>query len=89
MIRLPLLAPTQGVRDYILRQSEQQGLGLMSAYPASIHKIPELADEFSEFTFPRAEDVCGRILTIPVHEYVRGEDNEKILSLLNDCVEQG
>ncbi|BHH86268.1 DegT/DnrJ/EryC1/StrS family aminotransferase [Desulforhopalus sp. 52FAK] len=82
MIRLAVLAPNPEVRDYILKQSEQHGLGIMSAYPSPINMISDISDEFSDVQFPHAEHVCDRILTLPVHEYVRPEDNEKILSLL-------
>jgi dTDP-4-amino-4,6-dideoxygalactose transaminase len=82
MIRLPVLCKNMEQRDSILKQSEEQGLGLMLAYPTSINKIDELADEFLDQECPAAEGICNRLLTIPVHEYVSAKDNEQICSLL-------
>ena len=84
MIRLPILAQTREQRDRILKQSEQQGSGIMPAYPTTINMVPELVDEFSGQYYPQAEEVCNRLLTIPVHEYVQDRDNKRIRSLLND-----
>jgi dTDP-4-amino-4,6-dideoxygalactose transaminase len=85
MIRFPVLMQSREQRDFALIQSEQLGLGLMLAYPTPIHHIRQLANEFSDQKFPEAEDVCNRLLTIPVHEYVRPEDNERIHSILIEC----
>jgi len=82
---LPILAQTREQRDHILKKSAQQGLGIMPAYPTPINKIPVLEDEFSGQDYPQAEEICSRLLTIPVHEYVQKWDNELIFSLLNDC----
>jgi dTDP-4-amino-4,6-dideoxygalactose transaminase len=87
MIRFPVLMQTRKQRDFALIQSEKLGLGLMPAYPTAIHKITQLTNEFSDQQFPQAEDLCNRLLTIPVHEYVRPKDNERIRSLLTDCKE--
>lgn len=87
MIRFPVLMQSREQRDFALIQSEQLGLGLMPAYPTSIHKIIQLTDEFSNQQFPRAEDFCNRLLTIPVHEYIKLRDNERIHSLLMNCRE--
>ncbi len=87
MIRFPVLMQTREQRDFALIQSEQLGLGLMPAYPTAIHKIIQLTNEFSNQQFPQAEDLSKRLLTIPVHEYIKSDDNEKIRSLLKDCKE--
>ncbi len=81
LIRLPVLAANREQRDSILRQSEQHGLGIMPAYPTLINRIPELAKEFSGQEHPQAEDICRRLLTLPVNEYIQSQDNERIFSL--------
>lgn len=87
MIRLPILVQTREQKDCILRESERHGLGMMAAYPTPINRIPELANEFVGQTYAQAEISCSCILTIPVHEYVRNKDNERIYSLLTDFME--
>lgn len=83
LIRFPLLAPNNKVRKDILESSESMGLGIMPSYPVPIHLIAELAVYFKKASFPMAENICSRLLTLPVHEYVTTEDNEKILQLLS------
>ncbi len=85
LIRMPILAQSMGDRDNILRQSEHRGLGIMPAYPTTINRIASLAHEFLAQDCPQAEDVCNRLMTIPVHEYVRDKDNEGILALLMEA----
>ncbi len=82
MIRLPILGKNREQRDYILKQSEKQGLGLMPAYPTSINKIEEIAGEFADQDCPQAEGICNRLFTLPVHEYISAKDNEQIRTLL-------
>ena len=84
LIRLPVLAPGKEVRDDILEQSKRIGLGLMPSYPAPINEIPQLAQELGRRDYPRAKNLCQRLFTIPVHEYMKNSDNERILSLLRN-----
>ena len=83
LIRFPLLAPSNPVRKEILESSASMGLGIMPSYPAPLHLLVDLAVYFKNASFPVAEDICSRLLTLPVHEYVTTEDNEKILQLLS------
>lgn len=87
IIRLPILVQTREQKDCILRVSERHGLGMMGAYPTPLNKIPELANEFAGQTYPQAEKLCHRLLTIPVHEYVKDKDNERIYSLLTSFID--
>ncbi len=88
LIRLPILAQTKEQRDNILNQGEHQGLGIMPAYPTPINKITALEDDFLGQDYLQADEICNRLLTIPVHEYVQDRDNELILALLHDCQEK-
>nr|WP_051305913.1 DegT/DnrJ/EryC1/StrS family aminotransferase [Desulfogranum mediterraneum] len=84
LVRLPIIARSRRQRDDIVRQSELQGLGIMPVYPAPIHRIADLANDFLGQEYPQAEDLCNRLLTVPVHEQVTARDNERILSLLTN-----
>ena len=83
LVRFPVLAPDNEARTAILKSSESMGLGLMPSYPTPIHMVAELAGFFKKASFPVAEDICSRLFTLPVHEYVTPEDNRKILKLLS------
>jgi len=82
MIRLPILARTGEERQKLINLSEQAGYGIMPAYPTPIHEIPQIAREFSGQQYPHAKDVCMRLFTIPVHEYITINDNKQILDLV-------
>jgi dTDP-4-amino-4,6-dideoxygalactose transaminase len=82
LIRMPLLAPSPESRKRIIEVSERKGLGIMPGYPTTINKIPEIAGDFAGCQFPRAHDLCERLFTIPVHELLNDQDNERILSFL-------
>ena len=82
LIRLPLLARSHEERDQMVKLSEQEGLGVMPAYPTPIHEIPDIAGEFDGRQYPRAGDVCRRLFTIPVHELIYAVDKEQLLTLL-------
>lgn len=88
LIRLPILAQTREQRDNIIKKSEQQGLGIMLAYPTPINEITQIAEEFTEQNYPNAKRLAECLLTLPVNEYVLGRDNKLILSLVLGCKEQ-
>ncbi len=87
MIRLPLLAGSHQERNCLEGLSGQAGLGIMPGYPTLIHKIPEIAHEFSAQQYPHANYICERLFTIPVHELVTDEDKKQIASLLARVVD--
>lgn len=89
LVRLPVLAHTTEQRNYILKRSEQEGLGIMPGYPATINNIPELREEFYPEKYPQAMEICDLLFTIPVHEYVTKKENERILHLLGDAITEG
>jgi len=82
LIRFPVLAKNSTRRTLILENSEILGLGMMCTYPSTVNKIPELFSEFAGVEYPHAEEVCKRLFTIPVHEYVLDTDYNKILDTL-------
>jgi len=86
LIRLPLLARTNEKRDWFIKLSEQDGLGIMPGYPTPINEVPGIAMEFSGQSYPESNDICGRLFTIPVHELTKGVDNSQLLKLLAENV---
>ena len=82
LIRLPVLASNRQERNSIIRKSTQLGLGIMPSYPTPINEILELASDFPGIKFPNAIELCNRLYTLPIHEYVSDEDNKKIFELL-------
>jgi dTDP-4-amino-4,6-dideoxygalactose transaminase len=83
LIRLPVRVDDQSLRNKILRQSEQNGLGIMPTYPDSIDGIQELKNEFKGQDFPKAKEVAHNLITFPIHPFVTEKDIAKITALLS------
>lgn len=82
LVRFPLLVADIVTKKKILRKSEMMGLGISDGYPNSIDGINELWNIFNVKKFPVAKDIAERIVTLPVHPYVSGNDVKKIIQLL-------
>lgn len=82
LIRFPVMTASADEAVKLLKEGERLGLGLAPAYPQPIHRVPELAAAFAGQNYPGASTVAQRLLTLPVHEFVREKDRRKIQSLL-------
>ncbi len=82
LIRYPVLLPDRDTKKRTLEESEGMGLGIADGYPDSIAGIDELKHLFEGNGFPQAKDIAERLLTIPVHPFVRDGDIQKIVKLL-------
>jgi dTDP-4-amino-4,6-dideoxygalactose transaminase len=80
-IRYPILITNKDIRDKLLEESDQKGLGLSAAYPDTINSIKEinvpddLLDNKSRF-------IVDHILTLPCHPLVTRNDIEKIVEMV-------
>jgi len=82
LIRFPVLISDISTKRIILNKSEKLGLGISDGYPDSIDGIEELSNVFAGNIFPGAKDIAARIVSLPVHLFVRDEDIQKIVKLL-------
>lgn len=82
LIRFPLLVADTETKRKLLQQSEKMGLGISGGYPDSIDGIDELWSLLDGNSFPVAKNIAERIVTLPVHPYVSGDDIKNILKLL-------
>jgi len=82
-LRLPVFAASAHDKARILAASRRQGLGLSPAYPAPIHRTPQLRDRFAAERFPSADRVAEHLLTIPTHHFVRERDKRAIVECLS------
>lgn len=74
LIRFPILIDDDKVRSELLEYSEQQGLGAAVVYPETICNMSECSRWFKGQDFPVAKMVAQRVLTLPVHVFVRPID---------------
>ncbi|HQH28603.1 MAG TPA: DegT/DnrJ/EryC1/StrS family aminotransferase, partial [Oligoflexia bacterium] len=75
-IRYPVLFPNNEIRDHAFAAMQKAGLGVSKSYPAPLSGYEPLRQFILPNDCPQAEDVAARILTLPVHHYVRPEDIE-------------
>ena len=95
LIRFPVLADTENMRDEILHPERKMThtfspshvpnfvplrLGIMPMYPTPVNNIPEISFEFDDVEYPNAQDVCDRLLTVPVHEFISEQDRIKTMN---------
>jgi len=81
LIRFPVLAADTDTKKKLLRSSEEMGLGISDGYPDSIDGIAALCGTFDGKNYPVAKELAGRIVTLPVHPYVNGDDIKNITKL--------
>lgn len=82
VIRFPVLVTDTETKQKILRTSERVGLGISDGYPDTIDRIDELSSCFDGTTYPAAKDIVERIVTLPVHTYMKDTDVRDIVRLL-------
>ena len=82
LIRLPVKAFNQDLRERIVAESEKQGLGIMPGYPESLNRVPFLQGPFFEGPFPGAEETARTLLTFPIHPFVEERDIQRTTKVL-------
>jgi dTDP-4-amino-4,6-dideoxygalactose transaminase len=82
LIRFPFLADTEEEAKDLVKQSVCLGLGIGRTYPDAISGIAALQEPFSGKEFPGARQAARRLVTLPVHGFLTGEDRRMIFQLL-------
>lgn len=82
LIRFPILVADADAKIKILQESEQLGLGISGGYPEPIYRIRELEYNSEGRGFPGAKDLAERLITIPVHPFVKSDDVQRIVKLV-------
>jgi dTDP-4-amino-4,6-dideoxygalactose transaminase len=82
LIRFPIRVKNNKRRKYILKISNDLGLGIMGSYPTSVRDIPKLKNAFSFNGAEQANKLANELITLPVHEYVRENDRQKINKIM-------
>jgi dTDP-4-amino-4,6-dideoxygalactose transaminase len=74
-------------RDALQKHLADQGIGSAIHYPVPIHLQPAMtATDLTakEGDFPMTESQAGRILTLPVHQFLSDDDIERVAATVND-----
>lgn len=84
MIRFPIIVSGSAGKQAVLRESDRLGLGAAAAYPDTIDGIDELQGAIVGGTSTKAKPFAARIITLPVHPYVTGDDIIKIVNTIKN-----
>ena len=82
-LRLPILLESKNAKEEICRLSQRLGLGISPLYPTAIQAIPELEGTLARTICPAASLVAERLVTLPVHPFVRQKDRDYLCKTVN------
>ena len=88
LLRFPLLLPGGEHKSALCRQSKQDGMGVSGLYPSVIAAIPQLRSAFDGRSFPGAETLAERLITLPVHHYVQPQDIQAICRAVSNVIQR-
>lgn len=95
-LRLPLVMAHAAAKRDLCRRSRRKGLGVSAAYPMAVNEIPEIRPLFAGATFPGAQRLAQRLVTLPTHHWLtRGDrraiacDLSSVFSLPGSTVPEG
>lgn len=81
-LRLPFMTESREFRKWVCRTAKRRGLGITRMYPTPISEIPQIAHHFAGSTFPAARLAADRLVTLPLHRYVKDGDRDEMVRLL-------
>ncbi len=84
-IRFPLIAKDEATRNRAMNRLWAKGIGASPFYPSAICDIRGIGSYMAprDFHRPKAEALSQRLLTLPTHAYVRPQDLDRIVGILN------
>jgi dTDP-4-amino-4,6-dideoxygalactose transaminase len=85
LLRFPIVFKSKEKRDRILLELKKRGLGATGMYPVPLNEqegIPGNLFKEEGKLYPNAKHHSDRILTLPLHEYVRIKDIEIIYRVI-------
>lgn len=85
-VRLPVFASSRDLRDAAIAQLWTAGYGATQMYPSALCDIPGIAQYVAgELRHQRcAESIAERLLTLPTHAFVREEDIDRMVAILEE-----
>ncbi|MCC6933933.1 MAG: DegT/DnrJ/EryC1/StrS aminotransferase family protein [Deltaproteobacteria bacterium] len=85
--RYPLVLASDEQRDKVLSKLNQFGLGASASYPQAITDYREFQGAgLISCPCPNAQQVAKRIITVPIHKYVRMEDIHQGCQVIRACL---
>jgi dTDP-4-amino-4,6-dideoxygalactose transaminase len=87
-LRCPVLLPTSDVKRRLLGELNHRGLGSTEGYPLPLSKVSTLRAFLSEVdqTYPVAEEISRRLITLPTHVWVTDGDIDEMTDVVAQCM---
>lgn len=89
LIRFPFLCRNAEGKRRILETSWKKGLGIADGYPDSIDGISALVIRTDGKGYPAAKEIAERLVTLPVHPFVKESDIQEIVRQLESVMGRG
>jgi UDP-2-acetamido-2-deoxy-ribo-hexuluronate aminotransferase len=76
LLRYPIIFKEAAKRDLVLPALLKKGLGASGSYPVPLNELEGSASRIQnpQSEFPNGKAISQRIMTLPLHRYVREED---------------
>lgn len=87
-LRVPVIMPTSKAKRALCALGAHEGLGLSALYPTPISEIPELQPSLEGGRFPGAQILADRMVTLPVHQYVRASDILRVCTAIHTLLHE-
>lgn len=81
---VPVLAPSEGVREAVLERSRDQNIEIRS-YHAPLHRLKVFATRSDRNALPVTDDLARRVLSLPLANDLSGSEIQRIVALLLEC----
>lgn len=81
-----ILLENGAMRDNVQKALEKQGIPTMIYYKKPLHKQRAFVDEEKDCSCPITEELCNRVLSLPIHPYLKQEEVEGIAEKLLRCI---
>jgi len=84
-----IISPSKSFRDALRRKLAENHIPTAIYYPRPLHLQPAFSDlGYKPGDFPVAESCAGRILSLPIHPYVKEDLIEKIAEIISSVNRQ-
>jgi dTDP-4-amino-4,6-dideoxygalactose transaminase len=83
-LRFPILTRDRGHRARLLAGLRAAGISASASYPTTIREIPGIGRYLApaQHSCPGAATIATRILTLPTHPDVTGDDVERMIEVI-------
>jgi dTDP-4-amino-4,6-dideoxygalactose transaminase len=83
-LRFPIVCRDAAHRASLLRRLREAGISASASYPTAVQEIPGIARHLApnQADCPWARTIASRLLTLPTHPWVTGDDVERMVAIV-------